>query len=59
MATNDEPPAIWAVRTTKRARSDMEAAEERIEALAGEETAEAWSEGLNTEIAKLARLPMR
>ncbi len=57
MATNDEPPAIWAVRTTKRARSDMEVAEERLAVLAGEEVAEAWSDGLEVEIGKLAQLP--
>ena len=57
MAPYDEPPVFWAVRTTKRARSDMEATEERLEALAGEEIAEAWSEGLNAEIAKLAQFP--
>lgn len=59
MATNDEPAAIWAVRTTKRARSDMEAAEERLAALTDEEVAEAWSEGLEAEIAKMAQLPAR
>lgn len=59
MATSDEPPAIWAVRTTKRARSDMEAAEERLAVLTDEEIAEAWSEGLEAEIAKLAQIPTR
>ena len=59
MATSGEPPAIWAVRTTERARSDMEAAEERQAALTNEEMAEAWSEGLEAEIAKLAQLPTR
>ncbi len=59
MASDNEPPAAWVIRSTKRARSDMEAAEERLAAFAGEDVAEAWSEGLNTEIAKLAQLPMR
>ena len=35
----------------------MEVAEERLAALADENVAEAWSEGLNTEIAKLAQFP--
>ncbi len=57
MPLDNDPPIIWAIRTTKRARSDMEAAEERLADLADEEIAEAWSEGLNTEIAKLAQIP--
>lgn len=59
MAFNDEPPISWIIRSTKRARGDMEAAEERLAALAGEEIAEAWTEGLESEIAKLAQLPTR
>ena len=57
MPLDNEPPITWAIRTTKRARSDMEAAEERLAVLADEEIAEAWSEGLNIEIAKLAQFP--
>ena len=59
MSLDDEPSIIWAIRTTKRARSDMEAAEERLADVADEETAEAWSEGLNTEIAKMSQFPTR
>ena len=59
MPLDNEPPITWAIRTTKRARSDMEAAEERLAELTDEAIAEAWSEGLNTEIAKLAQLPTR
>ena len=59
MPSADEPSQVWAIRTTKRARSDMEAAEERLVLLADEEQAEAWSKGLNIEIAKLAQIPTR
>ena len=57
MAFNDEPPTIWAIRFTKRARSDMETAEDRLAAIAGEESAEAWSAGLEAEAGKLAQFP--
>lgn len=50
---------VWAIRLTKRARADAEAAEERIAEIAGEDIAEAWGKGLETETAKLAELPTR
>ena len=59
MPLDNDPPIIWAIRTTKRARSDMEAAEERLAVLVVEDNAEVWSEGLEVEIAKLAQLPTR
>ncbi len=59
MPSANEPPAIWAIRTTKRARSDMEAAEERLALLTDEAQAEAWSKGLSLEVSKLAQYPTR
>jgi len=57
MASSDEQPTIWAIRFTKRARADMEAAEDRLAEFIGEEKAEAWAAGLEDEAGKLAQFP--
>ena len=57
MASSNEQAKIWAVRFTKRARADMEAAEDRLAELVGEDKAEAWATGLEDEAGKLAQFP--
>lgn len=59
MASSDEQPTIWAIRFTRRARTDMEAAEDRLAEFIGEDKAEEWVAGLESETGKLAQFPAR
>ena len=57
MRGNGEQLVTWAIRTTTRARSDIAAAWRHFAGTASEETADAWRQGLDLEIAKLAQFP--
>lgn len=56
---NDASLIIWALRFTGKARANLDAGREHFVQTAGEEIADAWQDGIETEIAKLSRLPER
>jgi plasmid stabilization system protein ParE len=55
--TSDDQPTTWAIRLTAKAYASLEAAWRHLARTAGEEIADAWREGLEEEISRLARMP--
>ncbi len=57
MRDKREEPAAWVIRMTRRANSDKLAAWIHFAETANVEIADAWRQGLDAEIAKLAQFP--
>lgn len=55
----EENARVYAVRTSERAASQIEAEQDRLQELAGDAVAESWAEGMADAIASLATLPER